>query len=89
VDTRKCHHVAFRLENIDWQAWIDAGEQPVIRKLVITYKNRPGAPQYTLKLISSTVLDSVPAAAFQFEAPAGCEKIEFLPVTAAAAVPKE
>jgi hypothetical protein len=81
VDEHACHHIACRGETLDWQVWIDAGENPLLRKLVITYKQQPGAPQYTLKQVSSTPLDSVPAAAFQFEPPAGCEKIEFLPLS--------
>lgn len=31
-----CHHLLFRQENLDWQIWIDAGERPLPRKLVIT-----------------------------------------------------
>jgi hypothetical protein len=42
-----CHHLAFSQEDIDWQLWIDAGPQPLPRKLVITYAEEPGAPQYT------------------------------------------
>jgi len=42
-----CHHLAFSQEDIDWQIWIDAGEKPLPRKLVITYAEEPGAPQYT------------------------------------------
>ena len=42
-----CHHLAFSQEEIDWQIWIDAGPQPLPRKLVITYAEEPGAPQYT------------------------------------------
>jgi hypothetical protein len=42
----KCNHLAFVQDNIDWQVWIDAGRRPVPRKLVITYKNLPGSPQF-------------------------------------------
>jgi hypothetical protein len=42
-----CHHLAFSQEDIDWQIWIDAGAQPLPRKIVITYAEEPGAPQYT------------------------------------------
>ncbi len=84
VDEHACHHIACRGETLDWQVWIDAGETPLLRKLVITYKQQAGAPQYTLKLVSSTPLDSVPATAFQFKPPAGYEKIEFLPLSVGA-----
>jgi hypothetical protein len=42
-----CHHLAFSQEDIDWQIWIDAGPQPLPRKILITYAEEPGAPQYT------------------------------------------
>ncbi|WP_009961360.1 DUF2092 domain-containing protein [Verrucomicrobium spinosum] len=33
-----CHHVAFQNDNVEWQAWVDAGLLPVMRKVVITFK---------------------------------------------------
>jgi len=30
-----CHHLSFEQETIDWQLWIDAGKEPLPRKLVI------------------------------------------------------
>ena len=29
-----CHHLSFEQETIDWQLWIDAGDQPLPRKLI-------------------------------------------------------
>jgi hypothetical protein len=46
----KCHHLLFTQAAVDWQIWIDAGAQPVPRKLVIDYKNLPGRPQFTAVL---------------------------------------
>lgn len=42
----ECHHLAFEQPSLNWQIWIDAGAQPLPRKLVITYKSVPGWPQY-------------------------------------------
>ncbi len=42
----KCHHLLFVEKDIDWQIWIEEGKRPVPRKLVITYKNLPGSPQF-------------------------------------------
>jgi hypothetical protein len=46
IDNRMCHHLLFTQENVDWQIWIDAGDKAVPRRLVITYKNDPGQPQF-------------------------------------------
>ena len=48
VSGQTCHHLAFRQEHLDWQLWVDArGTRAVPRKLVITYKNEPGDPQFS------------------------------------------
>ena len=35
---KRCHHLLFTQEIIDWEIWIETGPRPVPRKLVITYK---------------------------------------------------
>ncbi|MFM7423999.1 MAG: DUF2092 domain-containing protein [Elainella sp.] len=47
---KQCHHLAFTQQNIDWQIWLAAGSRPLPCKVVITYKNKPGSPQYTALL---------------------------------------
>ena len=42
-----CHHLAFSQDTIEWQIWIDAGDKPLPRKLVISYVQEPGEPQYS------------------------------------------
>lgn len=46
VGGANCRHLAFNQESIDWQIWIDAGEHPFPRKLLIIYKTEPGQPRY-------------------------------------------
>lgn len=76
-----CHHLAFTQDEIDWQIWIDAGDQPVVRKLVITYKSLPAQPQYVMTILRPMEFDTIPVVgAFVFKAPEGAEKIEFLPI---------
>ena len=50
VGEHACHHLWFRQDVINWQLWIDSGEIPVPRKLVITYKTEPGMPQYVSRM---------------------------------------
>jgi len=45
-----CHHLAFSQESVDWEIWIEAGKNPVPRRMVITYKQVDGNPKYRLKL---------------------------------------
>ena len=39
-----CHHLSFEQATVDWQIWIDAGKEPLPRKLVITYKTGRRGP---------------------------------------------
>jgi hypothetical protein len=40
----KCHHLAFRQKLLDWQLWVEDGDKPLPRKLVITYKRQYAEP---------------------------------------------
>ena len=71
-----CHHLAFQQEMIDWQIWIDAGEIPLPRKLLITYKNQPGQPHYSATMddwdLTATLSDEM----FAFQPPADAQRVE-------------
>lgn len=79
VGEDKCHHLAFSCDNIDWQLWIAAGEKPQPRKMVITYKELAGEPQYTLQLLRAEHADQIADTVFACTIPKGAEKIEFQP----------
>jgi hypothetical protein len=66
-----CHHLLFRQQNIDWQIWIDAGKQPLPRKLVITYTQEPDQPQYVAVLDNWDLAPAVSQETFTFSPPAG------------------
>lgn len=50
----ECEHLAFRNFDTDWQLWVQVGEQPIPRKMVITSKTVNSAPQYTIHITSWT-----------------------------------
>jgi hypothetical protein len=74
----RCHHLAFTQEAIDWQIWIEEGKD-VPRKLVITYKEVPASPQFTVVLSDWDETVKLPDSLFVFKPPEGAERIEFLP----------
>jgi len=71
-----CHHLAFSQDTIEWQIWIDAGEKPLPRKLVISYVQEPGEPQYSATIRRWNLESSVPEGLFTFEAPEGAQKVD-------------
>lgn len=42
---RRCHQILVMLDDLDFQLWVEADGNPVIRKLVLTYRTA-GYPQY-------------------------------------------
>ena len=75
IDGRECEHLAFRNFDTDWQLWVEVGEKPIPRKLVITSKTLNNAPQYTLR-VKGWKTGVVPASeAFTFVPPAGAKKL--------------
>ena len=78
VDGVNCHHLAFTQDVIDWQIWIEQGGRPVPRKLVITYKQEPGSPQYTARFSDWNFQPRLAESSFTFHPPDGADKIDFL-----------
>jgi hypothetical protein len=71
-----CHHLAFSQDTIEWQIWIDAGEKPLPRKLVISYVQEPGEPQYGAVIRRWNLESAAPDGLFTFEAPEGARKVD-------------
>jgi hypothetical protein len=73
-----CHHLAFTQDDIEWQLWVEAGDSPLPRKLVITSKQEEGSPQFTAVLLHWNPSRKLDDGIFRFEPPEGAEQIEFL-----------
>src|SRR5262245_14862174 len=78
VDGVRCQQLAFVERNIDWQIWVEDGTQWVPRKLVITYKTLPGAPQFSAVLSDWDLATRPPDALFTPQVPDSAERISFL-----------
>jgi len=76
VDGVECEYLAFRSHDVDWQIWIQAGDQPVPRRYVITSKHLSQAPQYTLQTRDWKLGAEVAASDFTFKAPADARKVD-------------
>ena len=71
-------HLAARSAEVDMQIWIAQGEQPLPRRIILTYKNAPGQPQFRADLSDWELSPKVVADSFTFTPPAGAEQIPFL-----------
>jgi hypothetical protein len=70
----ECEHFALREEGIDWQVWIQKGDTPLPRKLVITTTSDPAQPQY-VSVLKWNLTPKLDEAAFSFSPPPGAMRI--------------
>jgi hypothetical protein len=71
-----CHHLSFEQATIDWQLWIDAGRDPLPRKLVIAYKTEDEVPQYAVTIRTWDLEAKLPDETFRFVPPPGATRVE-------------
>lgn len=74
-----CDHLAFRAPHVDLQIWIQEGAQPLPRKLIITTRDLPNAPQFAVTVTQWDLKPRFDAQTFTFSPPAGVSKVDFLP----------
>jgi hypothetical protein len=73
----KCHHVAFDNGKVEGQFWVEASDKPLLRKVVLTYKDVEFSPQWTLYLTEWNVSPQLADNLFAFSPPQGAVKIDF------------
>jgi len=83
VGGQRCHHLAYRGAEVDWQIWVREGTKPLPCRYVITSKGVAGAPQFTLQVLDVNTQPTIAADSFRFVPPAGARRVEFLPPTPA------
>jgi hypothetical protein len=79
------HHLAGRTDAVDFQVWVADGAQPVLLRVVITYRNEPGQPEFRADFTDWNFSPSITDATFAPQIPAGAQKIAFATQLAAAA----
>jgi hypothetical protein len=71
-----CEHYAFRQPGMDWQVWIQLGDHPLPRKLVLTTTTDDARPQHT-SVLTWNLAPSYNAESFVFHPPADAHRIVF------------
>ena len=87
IEGTTCEQYAFRQEGVDWQVWIQLGDYPLPRKLVITTLTDEARPQFTA-VYTWNLAPSFNDVAFTFDPPKDAHKI-ILAVANASAEKKE
>jgi hypothetical protein len=82
IDGSVTEQYAFRQEGVDWQLWVETGDKPLPRRLVITTTDDPAQPQYSTTLTWNTNA-SFKDSTFTFVPPKDAAKIELVEVDVA------
>ncbi len=79
VDGVPVHHLAFRnSEGVDWELWVEDGPRPLPRKYVITSRDLPGSPQYSVNLSDWNLSPRLTQDQFRFVPPRDAMRASFL-----------
>lgn len=80
---QRCHHLAYRATEVDWQVWVREGDRPQPCRYVITSKSVVGTPQFTMQVLEWNTNPTITEAMFRFMPPAGAKPVDFLPANPA------
>lgn len=72
----ECDYFAFREKNVDWQIWIVQGANPYPCRYVITSKDMPHSPQYTVQIRNWKTGSSAASDDFVFHNPTRAKKVD-------------
>ncbi len=70
-----CDHLALRGDKEDVQVWIARGDEPVPRRIVITYRELEGQPQFWAQFTEWNFTPDLSDTTFTFSPPEGTERI--------------
>src|SRR5262249_33611142 len=76
VEGVPCDHVAFRGPKVDWQIWVEQGNRPLLRKIVITTTDDPTRPQYSA-LMNWDLTTPLREDQFKFNPPPNAMRMSF------------
>lgn len=78
LDGQLVDHLIVKADQVDVQLWVEADDTPLIRKVVITYRELEGQPQYQAQLSNWAINLKLDDDLFVFTPPAGAKAIPLL-----------
>jgi len=80
VDGVVCDHLAFAGPGIEWQIWVGPEQDPLPRRLAVTYVSMERQPRFLVTFSDWNLKPTLPANHFEFKQPAGAKLIQFRPL---------
>jgi hypothetical protein len=69
-----CDHLGFHQDGVDWQIWIEKGERPLPRKILITTLSKASQPQHS-EILTWELSPKIDPAMFTFVPPEGANRM--------------
>jgi hypothetical protein len=80
------HHLAARTDAVDFQVWVADGDQPLPQRVVITYKEAKGQPQFRADLTDWNLGPAISDSTFVAKPPENAQRVAFAAQLARASV---
>lgn len=77
IDGTRCHHVAFRERDVDWQLWVQDGDEALPLRYVIVSKRVRGEPEFMVQMRDWDLTTPAEPEQFTFTPPEGAREIRF------------
>ena len=87
IDGVECDYLAFRKEAVDWQIWIAHGDRPYPCRYVITSKDIPLSPQYSIQIRDWKTGSAVASDDFGFKNSTNAKKVDVKDLKGMSALP--
>lgn len=78
INGQNCYQVLLERERVNVQLWIQTGKTNLLRKMLITYKQYPGSPQWSATFTHWNTNPGLEDSRFDFKPPQGSVPIQFL-----------
>jgi hypothetical protein len=77
IDGVPCRHLVFsQPPGIELELWLEANDQSLPRRLIVTYRSLPDEPNFVAEFSDWTFTAHPPDAEFRFEPPEGAEQLQ-------------
>jgi len=89
IDGVPCRHLFFtQPPGIELELWVEKNDRSLPRRLIVTYRNLPGQPNYVAEFFDWNFSVHPTDADFIFQPPEGSERIELKPAATVVTKPK-
>jgi len=72
------HHLLASTESVDFQVWIADGDKPLPLRVVLTYREEKGEPQFRARLTGWSFAPAITEKTFSAAVPKGAQKVAFV-----------